>query len=158
MVNPYVNDQAVRSKVAAKLSILLADSYLIYLKTQGFHWNVVGHQFEPLHGVFQEQYTELALAIDELAERIRSLGIKAPASFAEFAELTSITEERGELNAEAMLTQLRSDHGTATRAAVQAVLVAEEHGDVATADLATQRVAQHEKVVWMLSSFLQREK
>lgn len=158
MNNPYVNDQAARAETAAALNRLLADSYLIYLKTQGFHWNVVGPRFEPLHALFQEQYTELVGAIDELAERVRALGVKAPGSFSEFAGLTSITEESGELTADAMLGQLRADHSIAARAALQVVRVAEEHGDVATADLATQRVTQHEKVAWMLGSLLHPEK
>jgi len=130
---PYINDQAARAECAAALGRLLADSYLIYLKTQGFHWNVVGRQFEPLHTVFQEQYTELATAIDEIAERMRALGAKAPGSFSEFASLTSITEETGEPAAKIMLDQLLSDHTTASRTARQVVATAEGHGDVATA-------------------------
>jgi starvation-inducible DNA-binding protein len=117
---------------------------------------VVGPQFEPLHELFQERYTELAKAIDEIAERIRALDVKAPGSFSEFKSLSSIAEETGAPAAESMIRQLASDHVTAARTALQAVSVAETSGDVATADLATQRVAQHEKVAWMLGSFLQR--
>ena len=95
MANPYINDQGARTETAAALGRLLADSYIIYLKTQGFHWNVVGPQFEPLHELFQEQYTELAKAIDEIAERIRALDVKAPGSFSEFKSLSSIAEETG---------------------------------------------------------------
>jgi len=153
MANPYVNDQG--AKTAAALGRLLADSYLIYVKTQGFHWNVIGSQFEPLHDLFQRQYTELAEAIDETAERIRALGVKAPGSFSEFRSLSSIAEETGMPAATAMISQLASDHLTAARTAHQAVSEAEASGDVATADLATQRIAQHEKVAWMLRSFLQ---
>ncbi len=156
MASPYVNDKAARAETASALGRLLADSYMIYLKTQGFHWNVVGPQFEPLHALFQEQYTELAGAIDEIAERMRALGVKAPGSFSEFAKLTSIAEETGAPNADGMLGQLLSDHTTASRTALQAVTTAEERGDVATVDLATQRVMQHEKTAWMLSSLLQR--
>lgn len=155
MANPYVNDQDARAETAAALSRLLADSYLIYLKTQGFHWNVIGPQFEPLHDLFQRQYTELAEAIDETAERIRALGVKAPGSFSEFGPLSSIAEETGMPTATAMISQLASDHLTAARTAHQTVSAAEASGDVATADLATQRIAQHEKVAWMLRSFLQ---
>ena len=104
--NLYVNDHAARTETAAALGRLLADSYTLYLKTQGFHWNVVGPRFEPLHSLFQEQYTELAAAIDEIAERIRALGAKAPASFAEFATLTSVDEEAGAPAAEVMLESL----------------------------------------------------
>lgn len=158
MTSPYINDQIARTETADALGRLLADSYMIYLKTQGFHWNVVGPQFEPLHTLFQEQYTELAQAIDEVAERIRTLGAKAPGSFSEFKELSSISEETGAPAAEAMIGQLLSDHTSASRTALQVVTAAEVRGDVASADLATQRVAQHEKTAWMLSSLLQRSK
>lgn len=158
MTSPYINDQAARVQTAATLGRLLADSYVIYLKTQGFHWNVVGPQFEPLHTLFQEQYSELAHAIDEIAERVRALGAKAPGSFSEFKELTSIDEETGAPSADSMIGQLLSDHTTASRTALQVVTEAEKQGDVATADLATERVTQHEKTAWMLNSLLQRSK
>lgn len=158
MTSPYINDQAARVQTAATLGRLLADSYVIYLKTQGFHWNVVGPQFEPLHTLFQEQYSELAHAIDEIAERVRALGAKAPGSFSEFKELTSIDEETGAPSADSMIGQLLSDHATASRTALQVVTEAEKQGDVATADLATERVTQHEKTAWMLNSLLQRSK
>jgi starvation-inducible DNA-binding protein len=158
MANPYINDQVARTESAAELGRLLADSYMLYLKTQGFHWNVVGPQFEPLHTLFQKQYSELAVAIDEIAERMRTLGVKAPGSFAEFAALTSIAEETGAPAADAMISQLLADHTTASRVALQAVTEAEARGDVATADLATQRVAQHEKFAWMLASLLERSR
>ncbi len=156
MATPYINDEVARTETAAALGRLLADSYMLYLKTQGFHWNVVGPQFEPLHTLFQEQYTELAGAIDEIAERMRTLGVKAPGSFSEFAPLTSIAEETGAPAADAMIGQLLSDHTMTSRTALQAVTAAEARDDVATADLATQRVAQHEKVAWMLGSLLHR--
>jgi starvation-inducible DNA-binding protein len=111
-----------------------------------------------LHTLFQDQYTELAQAIDDVAERIRALGAKAPASFSEFKELTSISEETGAPAADAMIRQLLSDHTTAARTALQVVTAAESRGDVATADIATQRIEQHEKTAWMLSSMLQRSK
>jgi len=158
MTSPYINDQAARVQTAATLGRLLADSYVIYLKTQGFHWNVVGPQFEPLHTLFQEQYSELAHAIDEIAERVRALGAKAPGSFCEFKELTSIDEETGAPPADSMIGQLLSDHTTASRTALHVVTEAEKQGDVATADLATERVTQHEKTAWMLNSLLQRSK
>ena len=150
--NRYVNDQAGRNETARALGRLLADSYVLYLKTQGFHWNVAGPRFEPLHAFFQRQYTELAAAIDEIAERIRALGVTAPASLAEFAQLSSVEEEAGAPAADAMVRQLLHDHTTAARTARQVVATAEACDDVATADLATQRVAQHEKAAWMLDS------
>jgi starvation-inducible DNA-binding protein len=137
---------------------LLADSYLIYRKKQGFRWNAVGLRCEPLHTRFRDQYTGLAQAIDDVAERIRALGSKAPGSFSEFKGLTSISGETGAPAADAMIGQLLADHTTAYRTALQVVTVAESGGDLATADLATQRVAQHEKTVWMLDSLLQRSK
>lgn len=158
MNSPYTNDQAAREQTAVTLGRLLADSYLIYLKTQGFHWNIVGPQFEPLHTLFQEQYTELAEAIDEIAERMRALGVKAPGSFSEFVTMTSISEEADAPAADAMISQLLSDHTTASRTALQVVTEAEKQGDVATADLATGRVTQHEKAAWMLSSLLKGSK
>src|SRR6476659_4069549 len=109
MTSPYINDQAARAKTAAAIGRLLAGSHIIYRKTQGFHWNIVGPQFEPLHTLFQEQYTELAQTIDEIAERIRALGAKAPASFSEFLALTSISEETGAPAADTMIGQLLSD-------------------------------------------------
>ena len=115
----------------------------------------MGPRFEPLHTFFQEQYTELAAAIDEVAERIRALGVKAPASFAEFAPLASVKEETGAPAANAMIQQLLSDHTTIARTARQVVATAEACGDVATEDLAIERVMQHEKAAWMLESMLQ---
>jgi starvation-inducible DNA-binding protein len=156
MTSPYINDQIARTETSTALGRLLADSYLIYVKTQGFHWNVVGQQFEPLHSPFQRQYTELAQAIDEVAERMRALGTKAPGSFSEFKELTSISEQTGAPAADAMIGQLLADHTTASRTALKVVTAAESQGDVATADIATQRVVQHEKTAWMLESLLQR--
>ncbi|HEY7576143.1 MAG TPA: DNA starvation/stationary phase protection protein [Acetobacteraceae bacterium] len=156
MFDPYINDLAAREETAATLGRLLADSYMLYLKTQAFHWNVTGPQFEPLHTMFQGQYTELAGAIDEIAERIRALGVKAPGSFCEFASLTSIDQETGVPAAAAMVGQLQSDNAKAARSALQTARLAETAGDVATADLATQRVRRHEKAAWMLGSLLQR--
>ena len=152
----YVNDQSSRKETATTLGGLLADSYMLYVKTQAFHWNVTGPQFEPLHTLFREQYIELASAIDEIAERLRALGVKAPGSFCEFASLTSLHEETGVPDATTMVEQLQSDHAKVARSALQATRLAEMAGDVATADLATQRVMRHEKTAWMMRSLLQR--
>jgi starvation-inducible DNA-binding protein len=135
---------------------LLADSYTLALKMQGAHWNVVGPQFHSLHEFFQVQYAEIFAAIDELAERIRALGVKAPASFSEFAKLRSVEDGTDAANAEAMLRQLLADHAVVTRSALQVLAMAEAHGDAATADIATQYVTQREKAAWMLDSLLQR--
>jgi starvation-inducible DNA-binding protein len=155
MGNPYVNDQAARNEIAQTLGKLLADSYTLYLKTHSFHWNVVGPQFVSLHTLFEQQYTELADAVDEIAERIRALGAKAPGSYAEFGKLSSIKDEPSAPAAQEMIRQLLADNTTAARSAQAVVEAAEAHDDVSTADLATQRVTVHEKAAWMLQSLLQ---
>ncbi|MEO0580484.1 MAG: Dps family protein, partial [Pseudomonadota bacterium] len=95
-----------RVAIAEGLSRLLADSYTAYLKTHNFHWNVTGPMFSTLHTLFETQYTELATAVDEIAERIRALGVNAPGSYAAFGRLSSIDEEEGFPNAEEMIRQL----------------------------------------------------
>jgi len=151
----YHNDQAARQQIAASLSKLLADTYTLYVKTQGFHWNVTGPRFHDLHKLFEEQYNELADANDEIAERIRALGAKAPASYSEFKKLATISEETGAPAADEMIRQLLADNRSAVRAAETVVDVADEHDDVGSADLATQRVRAHEKAAWMLDALLQ---
>ncbi len=155
MSTAYHNDQAARQQIAASLSKLLADTYTLYMKTQGFHWNVVGPRFHDLHKLFEEQYNELADANDEIAERIRALGAKAPASYGEFKKLATIAEETGAPAADEMIRQLLADNRSAVRAAQAVVEAAEEHDDIGTADLATQRVRVHEKAAWMLDALLQ---
>jgi starvation-inducible DNA-binding protein len=143
-----------RQNIAEGLSRLLADSYTLYLKTHNFHWNVTGPQFGSLHTMFEQQYTELAVAVDEIAERIRSLGIRAPGSYAEFAKLTSIKEATGNEAAEDMIRQLVTGQEAVVRTARQAFLAAHEANDEPTADLLTQRMQSHEKNAWMLRSML----
>ncbi|MEX2323681.1 MAG: DNA starvation/stationary phase protection protein [Acidimicrobiia bacterium] len=140
-----------RAGIAAALSTLLADSYTLYLKTQNYHWNVEGPQFHALHNMFEEQYVELREAVDRIAERIRALGFLAPGSFASFAELTSIGEATdGITPAGDMVRTLAEGHETLAETARTAVEEAEKAVDVATADLATNRVEIHEKTAWML--------
>ena len=155
MSTAYHNDQAARQQIAASLGKLLADTYTLYVKTQGFHWNVVGPRFHDLHKLFEEQYNELADANDEIAERIRALGAKAPSSYSEFKKLATIAEETGAPAANEMIRQLLADNRSAVRSAQAVVEAAEEHDDVGTADLATQRVRTHEKAAWMLDALLQ---
>lgn len=143
-----------RLAIAAGLGKLLADSYTLYLKTHNFHWNVTGPQFNTLHQMFETQYTELALAVDEIAERIRSLGEKAPGSFREFAELSSIEEASGEPSAGEMLQQLLAGQEAVVRTARAALPLADDAHDDPTADLLTQRIQAHEKTAWMLRSML----
>ena len=143
-----------RDAIAEGLSRLLADSYTLYLKTHNYHWNVTGPQFNTLHQMFEEQYTELATAVDEIAERIRALGIRAPGSYREFAELTRIEEGSGDESAEEMTRQLAIGQETVVRTAREAFPAADEARDEATADLLTQRMQLHEKNAWMLRSML----
>jgi starvation-inducible DNA-binding protein len=150
----YHNDLTARQQIATSLSKLLADTYTLYLKTQGFHWNVVGPRFYDLHKLFEEQYGELASANDEIAERIRALGVKAPASYSEFKSLATIEEQSAAPAENEMLRQLLADHRVAVRTAQAVIKVADEHDDVGTTDLATQRIRAHKKAAWMLESLL----
>ncbi len=152
-LNLGINEQD-REKIAAGLSRLLADSYTLYLKTHNFHWNVKGPLFNTLHLMFEEHYTELATAVDEIAERIRALGVRAPGSYREFAELTSITEAEGGEPAEEMIRQLVTGQETVVRTAREIFPAADAANDEPTADLLTQRMQIHEKNAWMLRSML----
>ena len=143
-----------RQQIASGLSKLLADSYTLYLKTHNFHWNVEGPQFNTLHLMFEQHYTELALAVDEIAERIRALGVKAPGSYSAFAKLTSIDEASGEESAEEMIRQLVLGQEAVVRTARTALKPTAAAGDEPTADLLTQRMQIHEKNAWMLRSML----
>ena len=143
-----------RGKIADGLSRLLADTYTVYLKTHNFHWNVTGPMFNTLHLMFEAQYTELATAVDEIAERIRALGFPAPGSYAQFAELTSITEETTIPSAEEMIAQLAKDQETVTRTARSIFPIVDSANDEPTADLLTQRMQIHEKTAWMLRAML----
>jgi len=143
-----------RLAIADGVSRLLADTYTLYLKTHNFHWNVTGPMFNTLHLMFEAQYTELAAAVDEIAERIRALGVAAPGSFAQFAERTSIKEETGVPAAKDMIAQLVKDQETVARTARSLFPAADKAGDEPTADLLTQRMQIHEKTAWMLRSMI----
>jgi len=154
---PAINtgiDAATREKIGQGLSRLLADSYTLYLKTHNFHWNVTGPMFNTLHLMFEQQYTELALAVDLIAERIRALGVAAPGSYRQFADLTSIREETGVPTAEEMVRQLVADQETVVRTARAILPLVDDAHDEPTADLLTQRMQIHEKTAWMLRSLL----
>ena len=144
-----------RQQVADSLSHLLADTFTLYLKTHNYHWNVTGPHFAALHALFEQQYQELWLAADELAERIRTLGHEAPGSYRQFAELTQVPEADGVPKAMAMVADLAAANETVGRAAGAAFHVADADGDQATADIATQRQQVHEKSAWMLRSMLE---
>jgi len=143
-----------RTAIAEGLSRLLADTYTLYLKTHNFHWNVTGPMFNTLHLMFEQQYTELAVAVDAIAERIRALGIVAPGSYVQFAALTCIKEETGMPTAEDMITQLVKDQESVVRTARQVFPIAEQASDEPTADLLTQRMQIHEKTAWMLRAMI----
>lgn len=144
-----------RKEIVEGLSRLLADSYTLYLKTHNFHWNVTGPMFQTLHVMFEQQYTELALTVDLIAERIRVLGFPAPGSYEAFGALTSIKEALGVPNAQEMLRQLVDGQEVVVRTARNMFPVVEKAHDEATADLLTQRMQLHEKTAWMLRSLLQ---
>jgi starvation-inducible DNA-binding protein len=144
-----------RKEIAHGLSRLLADTYLLYLKTHNFHWNVTGPQFHSLHEMFEEQYTELAQAVDTIAERIRTIGYQAPGSYSEFGELASVQETRGAPEAQEMVRLLVEANETVVRTAREAFPAAERASDEATADLLTERMGTHEKTAWMLRSTIQ---
>ena len=144
-----------RTVIADGLSRLLADSYTLYLKTHNFHWNVTGPMFQTLHTMFEAHYTELAMAVDEVAERIRSLGEPAPGSYAAFAKLSSIGEAEGVPQAEEMVRQLIAGHEAVAKTARSIFPAAESGNDEVTADLLTQRMTVHEKTAWMLRSLLE---
>lgn len=148
-------DKEQRAAISEGLSRLLADSYMLYLKSHNYHWNVTGTLFHPLHEMFEEQYTELAGAVDEIAERIRALGSHAPGSFREFAELTSIKEEKDEPNAMEMIKRATEAHEAVIRTARAALGACEDAGDEASLDLITQRLHTHSKAAWMLRSHLE---
>ena len=144
-----------RKEIVEGLSRLLADSYTLYLKTHNFHWNVTGPMFQTLHVMFEQQYTELALAVDLIAERIRVLGFPAPGSYEAFGALTSIKEALGVPNAQEMLRQLVDGQEVVVRTARNMFPVVGKAHDEATADLLTHRMQLHEKTAGMLRSLLQ---
>jgi starvation-inducible DNA-binding protein len=154
-VNIGIEDEN-RKEIAQGLSRLLADTYSLYLKTHYFHWNVTGPLFNSLHQMFEEQYTELAMAVDTIAERIRSLGYFAPGSYSEFAELSSIKETREVPSAEDMVRLLTESNEAVVRTARAALPAAERGDDESTKDLLAERLRVHEKTAWMLRSILNK--
>jgi starvation-inducible DNA-binding protein len=153
-INIGINEEN-REAIADELSKVLADTYMLYLKTHNYHWNVTGELFHSLHEQFEQQYTELADAIDEIAERIRALGYRAPGTFKEFNELTSITEEQEEPEALEMVRRLAVGNEQVLRTAREALGPAKKAEDEATIDLLTERLHIHAKTAWMLRSHLE---
>ena len=144
-----------REAIAGGLSRVLADTYTLYLKTHNFHWNVTGPMFQTLHLMFETQYNELALAVDLVAERIRALGLPAPGTYRQFAQLAAIQEDDGIPEAKDMIRRLVEGHETVARTARETFKVAEDASDQPTCDLLTQRMQVHEKTAWMLRSLLE---
>jgi starvation-inducible DNA-binding protein len=143
-------ETAAYAAVATALGTVLADSYQLFIKTQGVHWNVAGASFFGIHKLTEAQYEDLYEAIDMIAERIRALGHKAPASYTTYGELSRITDEDRPQDAGAMLAMLVRDNGLVCQSLRDAIDVAEDHEDVVTADLLTDRLAKHEGNAWML--------
>jgi starvation-inducible DNA-binding protein len=143
-----------RADIAASLSKVLADSYAVYQKTHGYHWNVRGPNFQSLHVLLEGQYQEEWAALDDIAERIRALGELAPMGYGAFGNLSSLKDGNPENEWEAMITELKADNETLIRTLRDAFPIAEDAGDEATADLLTQRLQAHEKHAWMLRSTL----
>ena len=136
------------------LSRVLAESYTLYLKTHKYHWNVTGPRFHTLHTLFEQQYTELALAVDEIAEHMRSLGQPAPGSYGEFTRLSGIADQEGYPDAETMIAELAEDQYTLVKTCRGVLPVAQDTGDETTADLLVNRMRVHQKAAWMLRSLI----
>ena len=148
-------NSADREKIVKGLSVLLADSYTLYLMTHNFHWNVTGPQFNSLHNMFMTQYTEQWNALDIIAERIRSLGFPAPGTYKEFIKLASIKEVEGVPKATNMIRHLVAAQEATARTARRLFPIVDEANDQPTADVLTQRIDVHEKTAWMLRSLLE---
>lgn len=143
-----------RHAIAEGLKVLLADSYTLYLQTHNFHWNVTGPQFRELHLMFEEHYTELAVAVDDIAERIRTLGVAAPGTYAAFAELSNIKEVDGVPAAQAMVITLVQGHEQVVKTCRAVLRTAQQAADESSAALISDRMRVHEKTAWMLRATL----
>ena len=153
--NRYRHQQEGSRQDREGLSRLLADSYTLYLTTHNFHWNVTGPMFNTLHLMFETQYNELALAVDEIAERIRALGFPAPGTYKEFQKLTSMAEPEGVPSAQDMIRLLVQGQEAVIKTARSIAPIADKASDEPTLDLLTQRMQVHEKTAWMLRSLLE---
>ncbi len=143
-------NQEDRLAVAEGLKHLLADSYTLYLQTHNFHWNVTGPRFRDLHLMFEEHYTELAVAVDDIAERIRTLDVPAPGTYQSFASLSSIKEVEGVPSAEEMVNILTRSHEQVVKTCREALGLAQKADDESSAALISDRMRIHEKTAWML--------
>jgi starvation-inducible DNA-binding protein len=139
-----------RETMADAVTKLLADTYALYFKTHAYHWNVTGPRFHDLHAMFEEQYTEMWQATDELAERVRALGVMAPINYDEITKSASVSADASTPSADQMIANLVEGHEQVVRTARAALSLAGEHDDEATADIVAPRVTAHEKMAWML--------
>lgn len=147
-------DEKQRLQIAEGLKELLADTYTLYLQTHNFHWNVTGPQFRELHLMFEEQYNELALAVDLVAERIRTLGVYAPGTYKALSSMSNIKETEEIPAAEAMVVLLTKAHEQVVKTCRKVLKVAQKANDESTASLVSDRMVLHEKTAWMLRSTL----
>ena len=145
-------NESARKQLAQNLSLILADTYVLYAKTQNYHWNIQDPRFYSLHLLLEKQYEELAEAIDEIAERIRMLGERSPGSLKQFINKSSLKETEEDLSGDEMLQDLLKDHETMCRYIRERIALASKLGDEGTADLLIQRLRAHEKTAWMLRS------
>ena len=145
-------DTQAREQTGDALSKVLADTFSLYLKTQNFHWNITGPMFNTLHAMFEEQYIDLRDAADEIAERMRALGVYAPGSYSQFIDLSAVKDQTGVPDAMAMVKELLADHELVSKTARSALQTAEQAGDDASADMMIARMQVHDKTAWMLRS------
>lgn len=153
VINIGINQQD-RENVAQSIKHLLADTYTLYLQTHNFHWNVTGSQFRELHLMFEEHYNELATAVDDIAERIRTLGVAAPGTYKSLAELSSIKEVEGTPEAKQMIEILNHSHESVVRTCRTALKIAQGADDESSVALISDRMRIHEKTAWMLRSLV----
>jgi len=152
-INIGISDKD-REQIAKQLMRLQADTYTLYLQTHNFHWNVSGELFRELHLMFEEQYNELSLAVDEIAERIRTLGFHAPGTYQSFASLSAIDEVEGVPEAKQMISILNRSHETIVNTCRQTLIVAQQAHDESSIALISDRMRVHEKTAWMLRTLL----
>lgn len=152
--SPANTSEQVPAELVSAATRMLSETFLLYLKTHGFHWNVEGPHFVGLHNLFEEQYTEMWEAIDELAEHMRTMGVYAPTSYAQFSENSAIKDTDKVSDANAMVAELAEGHATLAKTLKEVVALAEKLDCPDTADLATARLEVHNKAAWMLRSIL----
>lgn len=149
-----IQNEKSQSQIIEGLSQILADTYVLYVKTQNFHWNIIDSRFAMLHKLFEKNYEQLAEQIDELAERIRKIDGISPGSMREFLEFSTLDESNSNLSGDEMIDRLYKDHKTIISHLRTNIAEAQKNSDEGTADLLIQQLREHEKVAWMLKSHL----